>query len=617
MSSNNQSPVNHNQNQLAHEEASREAWQMYRKYHKDHSGRVKEVSEQENKAPAGNAFPMFQATEKTGVIFATARAKEHGFNDPEDPTWANMGQGAPETGPILGAPSRKYEMHIPDHEIEYAPTSGIPELREKVAEYYNHLYRQDKQSKYTAANVCIVPGGRAGITRIMAIMGNTTVGYFNPDYTAYEQALGLFQRITPSVFLHRDVNDALMPPDEFEFETVGRGLGAVMLSNPANPTGQSLEGDDLREYVRVARENQVALIMDEFYSHYYYDGEGVDPADGGADDDTNWPKTVSSAAHVNDVNEDPVLIINGLTKNWRCPGFRVCWIVAPAPVVSMLNNAGSYLDGGANGPMQRMALPLMDLDFIRRDTWALQRHFRTKRDYLLKNLARLGIKVKWEPTATFYIWGDLSGLPPPLNDSIVFLEECAKHKIICVPGVFFDINPRGVRQVKKSNCLANVRFSYGPSMRNLEVGIQNMEKMIRKWMLHTISLSTYVFVRKELTGHSDEEEEEKKEEDGLESERGVMMESKVLLPIIKEGAADSLNAAIEDAISVVPSKREDDDSDKAGEAEDTKQGMRRKLKEMVRHHKTKGEKLSVEEKKRRRRVITFKDPSHEFNYSCI
>eukprot|EP00567_Pseudictyota_dubia_P007881 CAMPEP_0197452866 /NCGR_PEP_ID=MMETSP1175-20131217/33318_1 /TAXON_ID=1003142 /ORGANISM="Triceratium dubium, Strain CCMP147" /LENGTH=86 /DNA_ID=CAMNT_0042985977 /DNA_START=124 /DNA_END=380 /DNA_ORIENTATION=+ len=86
MSCNNQSPVNHNQNQLAHEEASREAWQMYKKYHKDHSGRVKkEVSGHENKATAGNPFPMFQATEKTGVIFATARAKEHGFNDPEDP----------------------------------------------------------------------------------------------------------------------------------------------------------------------------------------------------------------------------------------------------------------------------------------------------------------------------------------------------------------------------------------------------------------------------------------------------------------------------------------------------------------------------------------------------
>ena len=37
-----------------------------------------------------------------------------------------------------------------------------------------------------------------------------------------------------------------------------------------------------------------------------------------------------------------------------------------------------------------------------------------------------------EPTATFYIWADISALPHPLNDCLVFLEECAKHKIICV-----------------------------------------------------------------------------------------------------------------------------------------------------------------------------------------
>lgn len=44
---------------------------------------------------------------------------------------------------------------------------------------------------------------------------------------------------------------------------------------------------------------------------------------------------------VEDVDIDPVIIINGLTKNWRCPGFRVCWIVAPKPIVDMLGSAGT------------------------------------------------------------------------------------------------------------------------------------------------------------------------------------------------------------------------------------------------------------------------------------
>lgn len=308
------------------------------------------------------------------------------------------------------------------------------------------------------------------------------IGYFTPDYTAYEQALGLYLRVSPSPLVHRDVNEAVMDAEEFDFQVGGRGLGAVLLSNPANPTGQSLEGETLAAYVKTARDKEAAIIMDEFYSHYFYDGtDSIDPMDGGADDDSNWPKTVSSASYVEDVNADPILIVNGLTKNWRCPGFRVCWVVAPKQIINMLGSAGSFLDGGANAPLQRLALPLLDLDFVRRDAWALQRHFKQKRDFLLKKLAELDIKVQWKPAATFYIWADLSLLPPPLNDCLVFLEECVKFQVICVPGVFFDLNPRGTRNLKTSVCIHNVRFSYGPPMENLILGVKQIAEMIQHW----------------------------------------------------------------------------------------------------------------------------------------
>lgn len=435
-------------------------------------------------------FEMFHHVNKTGVIYATARAQRYGFHN-ENPEWANMGQGAPETGHLPGAPERDYHMNIADEMLEYAPTAGLTELREKVANYYNQLYRQEKESKYTYENVCVVPGGRAGLTRVMAALGSIQVGYFTPDYTAYQQALGLFMRISPSPLLHRDCNEALMSSEEFNFEATGRGLGAMLLSNPANPTGQSLEGEELKKYVEIARKHSIALLMDEFYSHYYYDGDAVDPQDGGVDDDSNWPKTVSSALYVDDVNEDPVIIVNGLTKNWRCPGFRVCWIVAPKQIVNMLSSAGSFLDGGANAPLQKLSLPLMDMTFIRQDTWALQRHFKAKRDFLLRELAGLGITVKWEPTATFYIWADLSALPPPLDDCLVFLEECVKVNVIIVPGVFFDINPRNMRNLHKSKCINFVRFSYGPAMRNLEIGVKQIGKMIEYWKGHQETAEMY------------------------------------------------------------------------------------------------------------------------------
>jgi aspartate/methionine/tyrosine aminotransferase len=102
---------------------------------------------------------------------------------------------------------------------------------------------------------------------LQAVLGTVQVGYFTPDYTAYEQALGLFLRVSPSPLLHRDVTEACMSPEEFDFQCGGRGCGAILMSNPANPTGQSIEGDDLRRYVQTARDHQTAIIMDEFYSY--------------------------------------------------------------------------------------------------------------------------------------------------------------------------------------------------------------------------------------------------------------------------------------------------------------------------------------------------------------
>mmetsp|Transcript_20460 Transcript_20460/g.44412 ORF Transcript_20460/g.44412 Transcript_20460/m.44412 type:complete len:490 (-) Transcript_20460:109-1578(-) len=473
------------------------AHEVFLQFHRHRAQSLKDLKEDDGADEKKKTIPsptqpfeMFHTVMKTGVIYASSRAQKHGFTM-EDPEWANMGQGAPETGPLPGAPSRDFHMNIQDAELEYAPTAGITELREKVANYYNELYRKGKESKYSYENICVVPGGRAGLTRIMAALGSVQVGYFTPDYTAYQQALGLFMRITPSPLLHRNMHEAIMSSEDFRFEAGGRGLGAMLLSNPSNPTGQSLEGEELENYVKIARELGTALLMDEFYSHYYYDGKAVDPEDGGVDDETNWPKTVSSATYVEDVNTDPVIIVNGLTKNWRCPGFRVCWIVAPKTICEMLASAGSFLDGGANAPLQKLALPLMDMDFIRRDTWALQRHFKKKRDFLLRELSALGITVQWTPTATFYIWADLSGLPHPLNDCLVFLEECVKHKVICVPGVFFDINPRDIRNIRTSKCLSFVRFSYGPHMENLEKGMQQIRKMIDYWKCHSESPGKY------------------------------------------------------------------------------------------------------------------------------
>jgi len=52
-------------------------------------------------------------------------------------------------------------------------------LREAVARLYNDTYRKGKASQYTYENVCIVPGGRAGLSRVAAVIGDVyTVSFF-------------------------------------------------------------------------------------------------------------------------------------------------------------------------------------------------------------------------------------------------------------------------------------------------------------------------------------------------------------------------------------------------------------------------------------------------------
>jgi hypothetical protein len=113
----------------------------------------------------------------------------NGFSYAASHEWSNLGQGAPEVGEIPNAHPRITSIPLPTDSLEYAPTTGVKgndcsrnvfrliyyftiALREAVANLYNHTYRQGKESQYTFENVCIVPGGRAGLSRVAAVIGD-------------------------------------------------------------------------------------------------------------------------------------------------------------------------------------------------------------------------------------------------------------------------------------------------------------------------------------------------------------------------------------------------------------------------------------------------------------
>src|SRR5262249_35654736 len=92
--------------------------------------------------------PGFREVPNTGVIYVMNRASECGFR-PDDASWANLGQGAPETGPLPGAPPRIERISIRPADHEYGPIAGEIALRQRVAELYNTLYRNGKRAQYS------------------------------------------------------------------------------------------------------------------------------------------------------------------------------------------------------------------------------------------------------------------------------------------------------------------------------------------------------------------------------------------------------------------------------------------------------------------------------------
>jgi len=408
--------------------------------------------------------PGFRSVPRTGVIFVMTEAAKRGFAF-GDKNWANLGQGAPEIGALPGAPERIKKVEISENDYEYSKVDGLPALKEAVANLYNDRYRQGKKSQYTAANVAICSGGRLALTRAVSALGRANVGHILPDYTAYEELLDSFGSFVPIPILPEERNGFSLSLEELEKEMLGRGLSTLLLSNPANPTGGVIEGPQLESWVKMARENECSLIFDEFYSHYLYTGNRL---------------SNSAAEFIDDVDTDPIIILDGLTKNWRYPGFRISWTVAPKDVIEAIASAGSFLDGGPPQPMQRAALALVNREVADKEARAIQAQFLIKRDFLVRELTSLGIKISSVPNGAFYCWGDLSALPESINDGMKFFERALEHQVIIVPGEFFDINPGHRRPERRSRFSHFARFSFGPELSSLQGGIARLRTMIEK-----------------------------------------------------------------------------------------------------------------------------------------
>ena len=414
-------------------------------------------------------FSMVRYVPYMGVIWTVNEASKLGFYNGH-PDWCNVGQGQPEVGTIEGAPGRIENLKLEPSDAAYGPVGGTLEVREAIADWVNRTYRKG-MSQYTAENVSFACGGRLALTRLYSIFKDgTRIAYKNPDYTAYEDYLYPLRHNCELIELRAEERDGFtIPVDRFEDFMHDVRPNAFVFSNPCNPTGQVIKDEAMDRYIDAARKENCLLGADEFYATFSYNEDGT-PAE----------NAVSALPYVKDINRDPVIVFDGMTKGFRYPGWRAGWAIGPKYLIEMINRAASAVDGGPSTMVQRAVIEELAPGHAEAELLATRKEFAVKRKMMMDGLAQLGIHTPAnQPLGTFYLWASIENLPGKLSDADNFFYACLQKKVITVPGHFFDVRPFRVRPTNEPY-RHWVRFSYGPNRQTIKTALERIEQVIKK-----------------------------------------------------------------------------------------------------------------------------------------
>ena len=338
-------------------------------------------------------------------------------------------QGFPLTSQIPGGPEMPNSIKVNSDDLKYPKAWGQPELRQTIAEYYNHHYG----SSIDLENVMIFAGGRPGlIALLMFLQPDIRIQIASTEYTPYYDMLRLMKR---EYHLVESTIDNQFYPSIYQYMDGGSNQRKlVLLSNPCNPTGITRKGDQLKELVERSAFADNGLLIDEAYELFH-------------------SPPISAMQFMDDINNSNLFVAGAATKGLQAPGIRIGWVVAAKKYIEILGNFSSFGMGGVSRPSQLYALKLFDKERIELSRKAVPKFYDSQRNRYGKRFKELGLEL-YSGNGGFYHWcklkGNLTGAE--LNEKL-FKEGAAILK-----GTDCDM----YRLEENSHLKQFFRFSFGP-----------------------------------------------------------------------------------------------------------------------------------------------------------
>lgn len=311
------------------------------------------------------------------------------------------------------------------HRNGYAPTQGIPVLRERLQADIDQQFGDPNRRVF-------VTSGTSGAL-VLAILALVNPGdeviIFDPYFVMYEPLVRLVGGIPVLIDTYPDfrididrVRDALTPQTKL-----------VLLNSPGNPTGVVATREEVQGLAELTARHRIALISDEIYSHFSYDRPVISPI--------AW-------------NPDTI-VIDGFSKSHAMTGWRVGYVHGPRTVMDAMIKLQQYTFVCAPQPAQWAAAVALDVDIS-----GHVETYRHKRDRLLAGISDLYPVVV--PEGAFYVFPQA-----PTGTGTELVERALAEQLLVIPGKVFSRHD------------SHFRISYAASDETIDRGIDVLRRIAR------------------------------------------------------------------------------------------------------------------------------------------
>lgn len=326
----------------------------------------------------------------------------------------------------------------------YPPTGGYPELL-KAASHYMHAkygFVYDPSTEILVTN---------GATEAIYIALTTLLDEGSevilpaPVYPGYEPVI----KLCGAKPVHIDTRDTgFKLTAEALRSAITDQTRCLILAYPMNPTGVTLDEEELHAIQQLLVDKNIFVISDEIYSELLYEGNH---------------RSISQMEGM----REKTIVINGLSKSHAMTGWRVGFTFAPAYITEQMVKVHQYAVTAISSISQYAAIEALTSGID--DVVPMKREYHRRRDYVYERLLAMGLPTV-KPQGAFYFFPNITQFGQSSYDFALDLLE--KAKVAVVPGDAFSTFGEGY-----------IRLSYAYSMDNLKEALDRMEAFIGKRML--------------------------------------------------------------------------------------------------------------------------------------